>query len=134
MGPQIDLVRNLLPAKGQLILEAVEETADGVGVYLSDACQALAALLSRGTEIADFGSNVFNTFPRFNGFVTAREVVALDAFGRMSFSDPLKLWVIRRAALVLRFRCPGSGRPERHGRAIASQTQTDQSDVSPEAQ
>jgi hypothetical protein len=26
--------------------------------------------VSRGTEIADFGSNVFNTFLRFKGFVT----------------------------------------------------------------
>jgi hypothetical protein len=27
--------------------------------------QPFPALLSRGTEIADFGSNVFNIFPRF---------------------------------------------------------------------
>jgi hypothetical protein len=30
-----------------------------------------AQQMSRGTAIADFGSNVFNTFPRFNGFVMA---------------------------------------------------------------
>jgi hypothetical protein len=56
--------------------------------------------MSRGTEIADFGSNVFNTLPRFNGFVMALKS-RICAFEWLS----LTLWArLRRACFTFRMR------------------------------